>query len=450
MNTLFIKRCSLILILLYSTIFSAAQSSNLFIKGKILNSDNALVFEDISAIGELSVVHASAVIAPESNGDFKFQHYITRAGYFRIGRNILYLQPKDTLEVVIDGSFPEKSTFIGKNALIQDYLKLTPYPKAGSYLESGNNVKKTLDATLDTLESIKINRKLRLNSTKQFPPNFQHLEEVRIEADFLNSIYYLHMYFPYKNKLSGDSLNRFMDLYRETIKAYSLKMPYTKLRKDYLSISVYRAVLPQLIRQIPIDAERNAYWEDWFNAKTLKLDMDGAISRDSLQIITSRLPTIKDSKFRKALETSLQSFMLVSTGDDAIPFVFKNTDDTEVSLERYKGKVIYIDFWATWCGPCINEFKYLDQLKAQFADRNIVFLSISVDENKDRWKEFMQKVNEVKYHGIVSRDQISNYNLSAIPRVIIIDKDFKLVAIHGPLPSSKETSVLLEKLINKR
>jgi hypothetical protein len=49
----------------------------------------------------------------------------------------------------------------------------------------------------------------------------------------------------------------------------------------------------------------------------------------------------------------------------------------------------------------------------------------------------------------VSRDQISNYNLSAIPRVIIIDKDFKLAAIHGPLPSSKETSALLEKLTKK-
>jgi thiol-disulfide isomerase/thioredoxin len=450
MNTLFIKRCSLILILLYSTIFSAAQSSNLFIKGKILNSDNALVFEDISAIGELSVVHASAVIAPESNGDFKFQHYITRAGYFRIGRNILYLQPKDTLEVVIDKFSREKSTFVGKNAFIQDYLKWTPYPKAGSYLNGGDNVKKTLQATLDTLEAIKQNRKLRLDNTKGLPPDFRHLEDVRIEVDLLNSVYSLHIYFARHNRLTGDSLNRFMDQYRQTIKAYSLKMPYNKLKKEYLSIEVYRDVLPQLIRQIPIDAERNAYWEDWLNAKTLKLKMEGAPSRDSLQVIASRLPTIKDSRFQKTLETSLQSYMLVSTGDDAIPFVFKNTDDTEVSLERYKGKVIYIDFWATWCGPCINEFKYLDQLKAQFADRNIVFLSISVDENKDRWKEFMQKVNEVKYHGIVSRDQISNYNLSAIPRVIIIDKDFKLVAIHGPLPSSKETSLLLEQLINKR
>ena len=446
MNTLFIKRCALILILLYSTIFSAAQSHNLLIKGKILNSDNALVFEDISAISELSVVHASTLIAPESNGDFKFQHYIDRAGYFRIGRNILYLQPEDTLEVVIDKFSREKSTFVGKNAFIQDYLKYTPYPKAGSYLDGGDNVKKTLQATLDTLEAIKKNRKLRLDNTKGLPPDFRHLEDVRIEADLLNSVYSLHIYFARHNRLTGDSLNRFMDQYRQTIKAYSIKMPYTKLRKDYLSIQVYRDVLPQLIRQIPIATERNAYWEDWLNSKTLKLKMDGATSRDSLQVIAAKLQTIKDSKFRKALETSLQSFMLVSTGDDAIPFVFKNTDDTEVSLERYKGKVIYIDFWATWCGPCINEFKYLDQLKAQFADSNIVFLSISVDENKDRWKEFMQKVNDAKYFGIVSRDQISNYNLSAIPRVIIIDKDFKLAAIHGPLPSSKETSVLLEKL----
>jgi thiol-disulfide isomerase/thioredoxin len=240
-----------------------------------------------------------------------------------------------------------------------------------------------------------------------------------------------------------------MDQYRQTIKAYSLKMPYTKLRKDYLSIQVYRDVLPQLIRQIPIDAERNAYWEDWLNAKILRLEMEGATSRDSLQVIASKLPKIKDSKFRKALETSVQSFMLVSTGDNVIPFVYKNTDDAEVNLERYKGKVIYVDFWATWCGPCIKEFKYLDELKAKFTDSNIVFLSISVDENKDRWKEFMQKVSDVKHHGIVSWDQIRDYNLAAIPRVIIIDKDFKLAAIHGPLPSSKETSALLEKLTKK-
>ena len=379
-----------------------------------------------------------------------FIYRIEKAGYFRIGRNTLYLQPNDTLEAIIDRSFPEKSTFIGKNALIQDYLKLTPYPKAGSYLEAGMTVKQTLEATLDTLEVIKKRRKARLNNTRGLTPDFRHLEDVRIEADFLNSVYYLNIYFPYKNKLTGYSLNRFMEQYRETIKTYSLNMPYIKLRKDYLSIQVYRNVLSQLIRQIPIDAERNAYWEDWLNSNTLKLEMDGATSRDSLQIIASKVSKIKDSKFRKALETSLNSFMLVSNGDSAIPFVFRNSNDIEISLEQYKGKIIYIDFWATWCSPCINEFKYLDELKAKFADSNIVFLTISVDQNKERWKNFIVNRNDVKYHGIVNHDQIRDYNITAIPRVIIIDKDFKLAAIHGPLPSSKETSVQLDKLLQKQ
>jgi hypothetical protein len=82
MNTLYFKKAALTAILLYFSVASLAQSNNLLIKGKILNSNNALAFEDISAIGELSVVNASTLIAPESNGDFKFQHYIDRAGYF--------------------------------------------------------------------------------------------------------------------------------------------------------------------------------------------------------------------------------------------------------------------------------------------------------------------------------------------------------------------------------
>ena len=73
MNTLHFRKCTLIAILLYFSTGSLAQSNNLLIKGKILNSDNSLVFEDMSEIGELSVVNASTVIAPESNGDFKFR-----------------------------------------------------------------------------------------------------------------------------------------------------------------------------------------------------------------------------------------------------------------------------------------------------------------------------------------------------------------------------------------
>lgn len=448
MNTPYVRTYTLIALFLCYSTASFAQSYNLLIKGKIVNSDNSLVFEDMSEIGELSVVNTSTVIAPESNGDFKFQYHINKAGYFRIGRNILYLQPNESLEAIIDRSFPEKSTFIGRNAPIQDYLKLTPYPKAGSYLEGGAAIKKTIEATLDTLEVIKKSRKAQLNNTKGLPPNFRHLEDVRIEADFLNSVYSLLIYFPNKNKLTGDSINVFMEQYRETIKTYSLKMPYTKLRKDYLSINVYRNVILQLIRLIPADPERNAYWEDWLNSKTLKLDMDGAASRDSLQVIASKLPKIKDDKFRKALETSLKSYMLVSIGDSAIPFVFQNANDIKTRLEEYKGKIIYIDFWATWCAPCINEFKHLDELKAKFADSNIIFLSISVDQNKERWKNFIANRTDIKYHGIVNHDQIRDYNITAIPRVIIIDKDFKLAAIHGPLPSSKGVSAFLEKLSN--
>lgn len=425
------------------------QKHNVVIIGRFLNFDNSIVFEDISDIGELSVVSPSMLIVPDTNGVFNFRYLIDKPRYFRIGRNILYIQPNDSIVSTIDCISPEKSTFSGKNSLIQNYLKITPYPKAGSYLESGKNIKNSIEATLDTLQSIKKFRKSRLINSIGLPQSFRTLEDVRIESDFLNSIYYLHIYFPFKNKLSGDSLNQFMARYRDLIKLYSLKMPYLKYKAEYMLISVYRSVLPQLVKLVPIDKQRNAYWEDWFHAKSLMQNIENANNKDSLQNIALKVSTLKSDSYKFALNNSLKKFLLVNNGDKALNFVFKTFDDIEVSLEQYKGKIIYIDFWATWCGPCLAQFKYLDQLKAKFASSDIVFLSISIDTDIQKWKTFLQKGFEVKYHGIVSQDNIRDYNIASIPRVIIIDKDFKLAEINGILPSSPEAIVQLEKLINK-
>jgi thiol-disulfide isomerase/thioredoxin len=420
---------------------------NILIVGKILNYDNALVLEDISELGELRLVSRDQVAIPDSAGYFRIEYDIKEPNYFRIGRNILFIQPKDTLSVVIDYLAPEKSIFKGKNAIFQEYLKFTPYPKAGSYLEAGYNVKVSLGKTIDTLESIKTYRKNRLDNYKGITSSFRELENVRIEADFLNSIYSLQIYYVYKNKIQGDSLRIFKENYQDLIEKYSLKMPYTKLRKEYMKLTAYRIILPQLIRLIPADKSRNDFWNEWFESKGLREHMENAENRDSLEKLSVDINKIKNDEFRSSLLSSLQKFMLYGNGDDFVNFGFKVSNDSIVRVDEFKGKVIYIDLWATWCGPCLKELKYLQQLKEKFKDKNVVFLSISIDTDINKWKDYLAKNLYSEYQGIVDQYELKDFNIATIPRVIVVNKFFKIEEMNGPLPSSPNATDLLERLI---
>ena len=63
----------------------------------------------------------------------------------------------------------------------------------------------------------------------------------------------------------------------------------------------------------------------------------------------------------------------------------------DVSLSSFKGSLVYVDVWATWCGPCKAEIPYLKTLEQDYHEQNIVFLSVSVDTNKDQWLKMVQE-----------------------------------------------------------
>jgi hypothetical protein len=94
---------------------------------------------------------------------------------------------------------------------------------------------------------------------------------------------------------------------------------------------------------------------------------------------------------------------------------------------------------------------YLDTLRRRYGNNpEIVFLSVSIDENKELWKNFLQKRKPNGLQLISSRGALKDYNVLGIPRTIIIDRNFVVAAMNGPLPSSlNETTILLDKLLMK-
>ena len=109
------------------------------------------------------------------------------------------------------------------------------------------------------------------------------------------------------------------------------------------------------------------------------------------------------------------------------------------SLEDFKGRYVYIDVWATWCGPCKKEIPYLKAIEEKFHDRNIEFVSISVDEKS------LTGIQLISDNGWET-DFIKSYKISGIPRFILIDPKGNIIDPDAPRPSSSELTKLLEEL----
>ena len=122
------------------------------------------------------------------------------------------------------------------------------------------------------------------------------------------------------------------------------------------------------------------------------------------------------------------------------------------SLDDLKGKYVYVDVWATWCGPCKREIPFLKEIEKAYHGKNIEFVSLSIDQAKDHeaWK---QMVADKQLGGIQlfadndwKSQFVTDYRINGIPRFILIDPQGNIVSADAPRPSSDELKALFNEL----
>jgi thiol-disulfide isomerase/thioredoxin len=134
-------------------------------------------------------------------------------------------------------------------------------------------------------------------------------------------------------------------------------------------------------------------------------------------------------------------------------FDYENHKGGKTSLESLKGKYVYVDVWATWCGPCRVEIPHLKELEKQFHDKKIEFVSISVDTQKDyeKWKNFVTKEElsgvQLFADNNFNSDFIKAYAINSIPRFILIDPNGVILDADAARPSNPKLKEQLNTLL---
>jgi peroxiredoxin len=121
-------------------------------------------------------------------------------------------------------------------------------------------------------------------------------------------------------------------------------------------------------------------------------------------------------------------------------FSLKDANGQTVRLADYKGKVVLLDFWATWCGPCKIEIPWFMEFETQFKDQGFAVLGVSMDE--DGWAAIKPYVRDRKmnYRVLLGDDKVgtSYGGLDALPTTLLIDREGNIASVHEGVAMGKE------------
>jgi len=164
------------------------------------------------------------------------------------------------------------------------------------------------------------------------------------------------------------------------------------------------------------------------------------------------LPTFRahnrDSTIARDLHAAMRAHQRFSSGQPAPAFTLPDAAGRPVALSDLRGKVVYLDFWASWCSPCLAEMPASNALRRQFAGRDVVFVYISLDRQSAAWQQAVathQLAGPNSLHLRADQEFASPvaqaYGVQSIPSYWLIGRDGRLVQKNAPHPSAGNRAV---------
>lgn len=154
-------------------------------------------------------------------------------------------------------------------------------------------------------------------------------------------------------------------------------------------------------------------------------------------------------KFRKFLATAFLLFCFNVQADDILPaFSFSDTDEKIHNISEWQGKTLVINFWATWCQPCLKEIPEFVQLQTQFSAKNVQFIGIAIDELPAvaRFKEAIKMNYPVlvasEWEGFNLSQQLGN-SANTVPYTVVVNPSGKIIYRHAGAVKQEELQTVI-------
>ncbi|MGG7033719.1 MAG: redoxin family protein [Flavobacterium sp.] len=182
----------------------------------------------------------------------------------------------------------------------------------------------------------------------------------------------------------------------------------------------------------------------------LKNNLEEAGSSDQRKaLVTNYTGQIQDQKLVAGINNYYKVYERLGKGNVARDFVATSIDGKPVQLSAFKGKFVAIDLWATWCGPCKYQSSYFEEMAIKYKKENIQFVALSLDKDLKNWfvdaKSKSKSVLQLHANDI---EAIGNdYNVSTIPRFILIDAEGKIFNSKMPFPNESSFEFVLRKAL---
>lgn len=272
-----------------------------------------------------------------------------------------------------------------------------------------------------------------------------------------------------QHRLSADSLNAILALNKQkpVNSSYSYFLPFLERVAD--SVIVKKAKFLKYENGSEIDYrdvyDRTNEWSainDFYKKQLLykyltkigeifsESDLKAYLSKfASFSNDTLLVKNIKNEFFisNDASDLSKDSLLMVDSKNNKLSL--------QTLLNLNKGKVIYIDFWASWCIPCRREMKNAEKLRAAFKGKDVVFVYFSIDKSKTAWSEACneERLTEVQHSYILTNAASSVFlksiDFGPIPRYLVYDKHGKLIHKNAPSSGTDEVHRLLTEYLAK-
>ncbi|MCF0073882.1 TlpA family protein disulfide reductase [Dyadobacter sp. CY261] len=400
---------------------------------------------------------------------FAFSNSKHMVGGFYIvpGSKVTLVQSQDTTSQLAD--------YEGDGAIFNRYLRAANDIRNGLEkwkgkhaieLEAGDfiNARDSLQKAYDQLES-------KMKTEKDISEEMRNLLALRNRMSVL--------FYQYNFAIGRDSANTPASV-REAVKHMPVDTIALKTRMyDYGLIASYffqheiineisveneemdgdslAAIFPQLADEKIKQKKYPKLIEDYLRTKSAdyQIRMDG-LSPNIGKLVSKLEKEVVADEFKSTIRADVARWEKIGPGKLAPDFSGTTPGGKKISLSELRGKVVYVDIWATWCGPCLEEFPYSKKIETGFKDNDkIAFLYVSVDRDTLAWKKMVASGKVPP--GIHIQDNAEPpgsiwnlYHVWGVPRYLLIDAAGRMVATHAERPSSGKLTAELRKLLSTK